>query len=76
MMVFREIANLICQGLLFGIGIGAAGLAAHLGGGLIAAAFNVDALIPSAILFFAVLALIGWTVDRFWPETWTYNPFP
>ena len=60
--------------LLPSIGISVAGLAAHLGGALVAWAFNIDELIPSAAIFFAAAALIGWIGNRFWPENWLYNP--
>ena len=72
-MMLREIVLLLYQAVLFGIGT--AGLAAHLGGALIAGAFGVDELIPTAIIFFAVAALLGWIGNRFWPETWMPNPF-
>lgn len=61
MMMLREIVLLLYQAVLFCIGIGTAGLAAHLGA-LIAGAFGVDELIPTAIIFFAVAAFVG--VDR------------
>ena len=75
MMMLREMMIWLCQGLLFLIGIGIAGLAAHLGGTLIAVAFNVDDLIPTAVIFFAVAAMIGWVGNRFWPETCMPNLF-
>jgi hypothetical protein len=75
MMILREIVIWLCQGLLFLIVIGTAGLAAHLGGALIAGAFNVDDLVPTAVIFFAMAAMIGWIGDRVWPETWMPNPF-
>jgi hypothetical protein len=59
MMMLREIAILLYAAVLFCIGIGTAGLAAHLGGALIAGAFAINELIPAAI-FFAVSALLGW----------------
>ena len=74
MMILRGIAVWICQAVLFLIGIGAAGLAAHLGGALVAWVFNVDELIPSAVIFFAAAARIGWIGYRFWPENWMCNP--
>ena len=49
MMLFRALVIWTVQVLLFGIGIGVAGLAAHLIGPLIAGAFNIDELIPSAL---------------------------
>ncbi|SDP47627.1 hypothetical protein [Afipia sp. GAS231] len=75
MMTLQAIAIWLVQALLFLVGIGTAGLAAHLGGPLIAGAFNVDDLIPSAIIFFAVAAALGWIGNKFWPEDWLYNPF-
>src|SRR5258705_13812259 len=53
MMALREIMIWIIQAVLFGIGIGLAGLTAHLAGPLLAAAFAIDELIPTAIGFFA-----------------------
>jgi hypothetical protein len=32
-------------------------------------------LIPSAVIFFAVAATLGWIGNKFWPEDWLYNPF-
>jgi hypothetical protein len=75
MITFHTIAIWLIQAVLFLIGIGTAGLAAHLGGPLIAGAFNVDELIPSAVIFFAVAATLGWIGNKFWPEEWLYNPF-
>jgi hypothetical protein len=74
MMALREIMIWIIQAVLFGIGIGFAGLTAHLAGPLLAAAFAVDELIPTAIVFFAVAAGLGWIGNRFWPEEWMCNP--
>jgi hypothetical protein len=74
MMMLREIAILLCQAVLFCTGIGTAGLAAHLGGALIAGALAIDELIPAAIIFFAVAALLGWIGDRVWPQTWMSYP--
>jgi hypothetical protein len=75
MTILSEIVVWICQILFFCIGFGTAGLTAHLGGDLIAWAFDINELIPTAVIFFAAVALIGWTVDRIWPESWMYNPF-
>jgi hypothetical protein len=74
MMALREIMIWIIQAVLFGIGIGFAGLMAHLAGPLLAAAFAIDELIPTAIVFFAVAAGLGWIGNRFWPEEWMCNP--
>ena len=74
MMVLREIMILIVQAVLFGIGIGIAGLTAYLAGALVAAVSAIDELIPTAIVFFAVTAGLGWIGNRFWPEDWLYNP--
>ena len=59
MMIVREIILLLYQAVLFGIGMGTAGLSAHLGGALIAGAFGVDDVIPAAVIFFAVAALLA-----------------
>jgi hypothetical protein len=40
----------------------------------LATAFAIDELIPTAIVFFAVAAGLGWIGNRFWPEEWMYNP--
>jgi hypothetical protein len=61
--------------VLFLIGIGTAGVAAHVGGPLIAGAFGIDELIPSAAIFLAVAAVLGWIGNKLWPEEWLYNPF-
>ena len=70
MTIVREIVLLMYHTVLLGIGIGIAGLSAHLGGTLIAAAFGIDELHPSAVIFFAVAAAIGWIGDRIWPKEW------
>jgi hypothetical protein len=75
MITLHTIAIWLIQSVLFFIGIVIAGVAAHVGGPLIAAAFNVDDLILSAIIFFAVAAALGWIGNKFWPEEWLYNPF-
>jgi hypothetical protein len=74
MMLLRDMMVWIIQAMLFGIGIGFAGLTAHLTGPLLATAFAIDELIPTAIVFFAVAAVLGWIGNRFWPEDWLYNP--
>jgi hypothetical protein len=74
MMALRDMMIWVIQAVLFGIGIGFAGLTAHLAGPLLAAAFAIDELIPTAIVFFAVTAGLGWIGNRFWPEDWLYNP--
>ena len=74
MMLFRALVIWTVQVLLFGIGIGVAGLTAHLIGPPIAGAVNIDELIPTALIFFAVAAALGWIGNRFWPEDWMYNP--
>ena len=63
----------IIQAVLFGIGIGFAGLTAHLAGPPLATAFAVDELIPTAIVFFAAAAGLGWLGNKFRPD-WLYNP--
>ena len=74
MIALREIMIWIIQAVLFGIGIGIAMLTAHLAGTLLATAFAIHELIPTAIVFFAVAAGLGWVGNRFWPEEWVYNP--
>jgi hypothetical protein len=74
MMLFRAIVIWTVQAVLFGVGIGLAGLTAHLAGPLMATAFAIDELIPTAVVFFAVAAGLGWIGNRFWPEDWLYNP--
>jgi hypothetical protein len=74
MMLLRELAIWTIQAVLFGIGIGIAGLTAHLAGPLLAAAFAIDELIPTAIIFFAVAGTLGWLGNRLWPEDWMHNP--
>ena len=74
MMLLRTLMIWFVQALLFGIGVGIAGLAAHLLGPLLASAFAIDELIPSALVFFAAAAGLGWLGSRHWPEDWTYNP--
>jgi hypothetical protein len=75
MITLHTIAIWLIQAVLFTIGIGTAGLAAHIGGPLIAGAFGIDELIPSAVIFFAVAAVLGWTGNKLWPADWLYNPF-
>ena len=75
MFTLQAIVIWIVQAILFVIGMGTAGLAAHLAGALIAEVFDVDALIPSAVIFFIVAAALGWVGNRLWPEDWLYNPF-
>jgi hypothetical protein len=75
MNTLQTLAIWLIQAVLFLIGISTAGLVAHLGGPLIGGAFNVDELIPSAVIFFAVAALLGWIGNRLWPEDWIHNPF-
>jgi hypothetical protein len=74
MMLLRDLAIWTVQAVLFCVGIGIAGLAAHLTGPLLAAAFAIDELIPTAIIFFAVAAALGWLGNRLWPEDWMHNP--
>ena len=64
----------IIQAVLFGIGIGIAGLTAHLAGPLLGTALAIDELIPTAIVFCAVAGGLCWIGNRFWPEDWLYNP--
>ena len=73
MMLFRTIVIWAVQMLLFCVGIGVAGLSAHLFGPIIAETFNVHELIPTALIFFAVAATSGWIGNRFLPESWTYD---
>jgi hypothetical protein len=74
MMLFRAIVLWTVQVLLFGIGIGTAGLLAHLFGPIIGQAFAIDELIPTALIFFAVAAALGWLGSRLWPKDWMHNP--
>jgi hypothetical protein len=74
MMLLRALVIWTVQVLLFCIGIGVAGLTAHLTGPLVAATFDIDELIPTALVFFVVAAMLGWIGDRFWPQDWIYNP--
>jgi hypothetical protein len=74
MTLLRELMIWLLQAALFGIGIGIAGLAAHLIGPLLATAFAIHELIPTAIVFFAAAATLGWIGNKYWPETWLYNP--
>jgi hypothetical protein len=74
MMALREIMIWIVQVVLFGIGIGVTGLTAHLASPLLATAFAIHELIPTAIVFSVVAAGFGWIGNRFWPEDWLYNP--
>ena len=73
MMLLREIMILIVQAVLFGIGIGIAGLTAHLAGALVAAVFAIDELIPTAIVFFSVMGPSD-GLETGWPEDWLHNP--
>jgi hypothetical protein len=74
MMLLRDLTIWLVQAVLYGIAIGIAGLSAHLIGPLLASAFAVHELIPTAIVFFAVAAALGWIGNRCWPEDWLYNP--
>ena len=75
MMLFRALVIWTVQVLLFGIGIGVAGLTAHLIGPPIAGAVNIDELIPTALdLLSPWRRTLGWIGNRFWPEDWMYNP--
>jgi len=74
MMALRDLLIWIIQAVLSGIGIGIALLTAHVAGPLLATALAIDELIPTAIVFFAVVAVLGWFGNRFWPEDWMYNP--
>jgi hypothetical protein len=69
MMTLREIVIWICQIVLFTIGIGIAGLSAQLGGALVAWAFDINDIIPSAVIFFAATAAMGRVGNRFWLAT-------
>jgi hypothetical protein len=74
MMLLRTLMIWTIQAVLFGIGIGIAGLAAHLLGPLLAGAFAIHELIPTALVFFAAAAGLGWAGNRLWPDDPTYNP--
>lgn len=71
--MMRLMTILICQIVLFVIGIAAAMLCAQFGGAAIAWAFGIDELIPKALIFFGSLAIIGLIGDRFWPGDWWGN---
>ncbi|KRR15217.1 hypothetical protein CQ14_28250 [Bradyrhizobium lablabi] len=73
MMLFRTVVIWAVQALLFCVGIGVAGLSAHLFGPIIAETFSIHELIPTALIFFAVAATLGWIGSRFLPESWTYD---
>jgi hypothetical protein len=64
MIPLQTLATRLTQAELFLIGIGIAGLAAHLGGPLIAGGFNIDELIPSAAIFFGVAAVLEWIGNK------------
>ena len=72
--MLRELSIWFIQAALFGIGIGLAGLMAHLIGSLLATAFAIHELIPTAMVFFAGAASFAWIGNRFWPANWLYNP--
>lgn len=74
MMLLRTLMIWTIQAVLFGIGIGAAGLAAHLLGPPLGRVFAIDELIPSALVFFAAAAGLGWIGSKYWPDDWTFNP--
>ena len=74
MITLQTIAIWLIQAVLFFIGIVTAGVAAHVGGPLIAGAFNVDDLIPSAVIFFAVAAALGWIGNKFGPRNGSTIP--
>ena len=74
MMLLREIMIWLIQAVLFGIVIGFAGLTAHLIGPLLATVLAIHELIPTAIVFFAMAADLGWIGNRIWPDDWLYNP--
>jgi len=74
MMLFRALVIWTVQVLLFAIGMGVAGLFAHLFGPIMAEVFSIDELIPSALIFFVVAAALGWIGNKFWPEDRWYNP--
>ena len=75
MIMLQILAIWLIQAVLFLIGISTAGLAAHLGGPLIAGGCNIDELIPSAAIFFGVAAMLGWIGNKLWPDDWIHNPF-
>ena len=74
MPLFRTIVIWTVQALLFGIGIGTAGLSACMFGPIMAEVFSINELIPTALIFFSVAAALGWFGSRFWPEDWWHNP--
>lgn len=70
MMYLKAIVTLIAQTVLFVLGIAIAGVAAHFGGDLIAAALGVDEVIPDILVFFATLTLLGCIGEWLWPNGW------
>jgi hypothetical protein len=74
MIALRLILIWLLQGVVLGIAIGFAGLTAHLAGPLVAKTFAIHELIPSAVVFFAAAAGLGWIGNRVWPEGWLGNP--
>ena len=74
MMLFRILVIWTLQMLLFGISIVTAGVSAHMFGPIIAEAFSIDELIPTALIFFTVAAALGRLGNGFCPEDWTHNP--
>lgn len=42
--------------------------------GAIVWALGIDELVPKAVIFFSVLAIIGLVGHRFWPKDWFGNP--
>jgi hypothetical protein len=74
MIALRLILIWLLQGVVLGIAIGFAGLTAHLAGPLVAKTFAIHELIPSAVVFFAAAAGLGWIGNRVCPEDWLSNP--
>ena len=73
-MLLRTTAIWTIQAVVLGFGIGFAGLTAHPAGPQLATALAIDELIPTALVFFAATAALGWIGNRFWPADWICNP--
>ena len=56
------------HGLLFAVAVLVAALAGKIGGAPIAEILQIHESIPTAGIFFAVLAFGGWLYDRFGPK--------
>ena len=57
------------HGLLFAVAVGSAALCGKLAGPPIASTLEVHESIPTAVIFFTLLALAGWLYHRFGPRS-------